>query len=233
MGHARKFGPIGTGTRDRESYLSGVEGMMFGDSPDEGYLRGQRYSHASLGITFEFPDGFNIENKPEAVLGARSSDGAAVRFDGDDVASNRSLTEYIASGWVEGLDVSTVQAETINGLEAARAKAFAGRWDFDIVVIRANGAVYRILTALPSGSKELDALASQVRGSFRILSKGEQENLKPLKIRLVRARAGDTIAKMAAKMPDVDDSQALFEALNGLESDNALVAGQRYKIVTQ
>ncbi|MEM8541603.1 MAG: M48 family metalloprotease [Pseudomonadota bacterium] len=233
IGHARKFGPKGTGVRDRESYLSGIDGMMFGDSAAEGFVRGQRYSHANLGITFEFPAGFSIENKPEAVLGARSSDGAAVRFDGDDVSPDQSLTEYIASGWVEGLDVSTVQADIVNGLEAARAKANAGRWDFDIVAIRANNAVYRILTALPAGSQELDSLAEQIRGSFRTLNASERSNLKPLQVRVVRAAANDTIASMAAKMTDVDDPAALFMVLNGLKSGDALIVGQQYKIVTQ
>ncbi len=233
IGHARKFGPIGTGIRDRESYLSGIDGMLFGDNADEGYVRGQRYSHANLGITFEFPDGFSIENKPEAVLGARSTDGAAVRFDGDDVAPNQNLTEYLTSGWVEGLDVSTVQSDTVNGLPAARAKAYAGRWDFDIVVIRANGAVYRILTALPSGSDDLDAVAAQIRSSFRTLNASETQNLKPLKVRIIRASERDTVAQMAARMPDVADAAALFKALNGLRDGDTLVAGQRYKIVTQ
>ncbi|MEM9574653.1 MAG: metalloprotease, partial [Pseudomonadota bacterium] len=223
----------GTGVRDRESYLSGIDGMMFGDSAAEGFVRGQRYSHANLGITFEFPAGFSIENKPEAVLGARSSDGAAVRFDGDDVPPNQSLTEYIASGWVEGLDVSTVQADVVNGLEAARAKANAGRWDFDIVAIRANNAVYRILTALPAGSQELDSLAAQIRGSFRTLNASERSNLKPLQVRVVRAAASDTIERMAAKMTDVDDPAALFMVLNGLKSGDALIVGQQYKIVIQ
>lgn len=233
IGHARKFGPLGTGVRDRESYLAGIDGMLFGDTPDEGYVRGQRYSHANLGITFEFPAGFDIENKPEAVLAARASDGAAVRFDGDDVAARQSLTEYLTSGWVEGLDASSVQADVVNGLPAARAKAYAGRWDFDIVVVRANGAVYRILTALPSGSQELDTVAAQIRSSFRTLSDSEKSNLKPLQVRIIQASARDSVAQMAAKMPDVDNAAALFRALNGLEVGERLVAGQRYKIVTQ
>ena len=233
IGHARKFGPKGTGVRDRESYLSGIDGMMFGDSAAEGFVRGQRYSHSNLGITFEFPAGFSIENKPEAVLGARSSDGAAVRFDGDDVPPDQSLTDYIASGWVEGLDVSTIRTDTVNGLEAARAKANAGRWDFDIVAIRANNAVYRILTALPAGSQELDSLAAQIRGSFRTLNASERSNLKPLQVRVVRAAASDTIERMASRMTDVEDPAALFIVLNGLKSGDALIVGQQYKIVTQ
>ncbi len=232
IGHARKFGPVGIGVRDRENYLSGIDGMLFGDSTDEGYVRGQRYSHVNLGITFEFPAGFDIENNPEAVLAARPSDGAAVRFDGDDVAPAQDLTEYLLSGWIEGLDTGSVQAIKINGLDAARAQASAGRWDFDITVVRANDAVYRILTALPTGSIDLEQLATQVRNSFRLLSAAEKRNLKPLRVRLVKAAAGDTSAKLAARMNDVPDPLALFIALNGLESGESLVTGQHYKIIT-
>jgi predicted Zn-dependent protease len=233
VGHARKFGGRGTGTRDRESYMRGVNGMLFGDSADEGYVRSQRYSHVGLGITFEFPNGFDIENRPEAVLGGRQSDGAAIRFDGDDLPQNASLTEYIASGWVEGLDVSSVRAASINGLEAATAKASVGRWDFDVTVVRANGSVYRILTAAPSGSSELTSLANKVRSSFRVLSKAEKAELKPLRIRILKAEAGDTVASMAARMRDVSNAQTLFRVLNGVPEGQEPEAGKLYKIVTQ
>ncbi len=233
VGHARKFGGRGTGARDRESYMRGLNGMMFGDNADEGYVRAQRYSHVKLGITFEFPEGFDIENRPEAVLGGRSADGAAIRFDGDEVAKTTSLTEYIASGWVEGLDVSSVRAASINGLEAATAKASVGRWDFDVTVVRANGAVYRILTAAPAGSPELSVLAGKVRSSFRLLSASEKADLKPLRIRILKAEAGDSVATMAAKMRDVTSAQTLFRVLNGVSEGQALEPGTLYKVVTQ
>lgn len=233
VGHARKFGGQGTGSRDRESYMRGINGMLFGDNADEGYVRAQRYSHVALGITFEFPEGFDIENRPEAVLGGRSTDGAAIRFDGDDVVKTTSLTEYIASGWVEGLDVSSVRAASINGLEAATAKASVGRWDFDVTVVRANDSVYRILTAAPAGSPDLSALAGKVRASFRLLTASEKADLKPLRIRILKAEAGDTVASMSSRMRDVSSAQTLFRVLNGVAEGEQPVAGEFYKIVTQ
>lgn len=233
VGHARKFGGRGVGARDRESYLAGLDGMLYGDNADEGYVRGQRYAHVKLGITFDFPAGFGIENRTEAVLGGRSSDGAAVRFDGDNVPPNRDLVEYIASGWVEGLDVSSIRPIRINGLDAAIAKASVGRWDFDVTAVRANGQVYRILTAVPVGANDLDQIAGKVRNSFRLLSDAEKRGLNPLRVRVVKARSSDTISSLAARMPDVENPTALFRILNGLKVGEGLTAGQQYKVIAQ
>ena len=44
--HARAFGPPGTGTRDRDMYLKGISGLLYGDSPNEGYVRGPDFPAA-------------------------------------------------------------------------------------------------------------------------------------------------------------------------------------------
>ena len=225
VGHARKFGGRGQGERDRDAYLAGIDGMLFGDSPEEGYVRGQSYSHAALGITFTFPQGFEIDNRAEAVLGSRETDNAAVRFDGADVPASQPLATYIASGWVEGLDPTSIRMTTVNGLQAA------DQWDFDITVIRAGGSVYRLLTAMPRGSVQLGQLAQEVRGSFRRLSSAEKRALKPLTLQVVKAGPGQTEQSLATRMRGVSRPRELFRVLNGLEGNQTVVTGQSYKIV--
>nr|WP_246273074.1 M48 family metalloprotease [Oricola thermophila] len=233
VGHARKFGEPGKGERDREGYLAGIDGMLFGDSAEEGYVRGQRYAHPGLGITLEFPDGFEIDNRAEAVLGARDTDSAAIRFDGVDVPPGRSLSDYVASGWVEGLDTRSIRAFTVNGMAAVSARATADEWDFDITVIRAGKSVYRILTALPRGAPGLEALAASVRNSFRYLSESERRALKPLKIRIVKAQPGESARTMAARMQGVSRPLELFLILNGMKPGQAIEPGRSYKVVTE
>ncbi len=233
VGHARKFGARGVGDRDRETYLSGIDGILFGDSPDEGYVRGQTYAHVGLGIAFDFPTGFQIENRPEAVLGARARDGAGIRFDGADVPRGQSMTAYLRSGWVEGLLPETVRPIRINGLEAAVAQASVGRWTFDVTVVRVRGSVYRILVAVPIGSPALVSLASESRNSFRQLSEQEKAALTPLRIRVVRAAAGDTVRSLSSGMQGATDLPGFFRVLNGMTPNEALVPGQLYKTVTQ
>lgn len=233
IGHARKFGPRGSGTRDQAAYLAGLDGMLFGDNADEGYLRGQTYAHPNLGIALEFPEGFQIENRPEAVLAARARDGAGVRFDGVDVPARQSLTDYVRSGWVEGLDPSSVRAIQLNGLDAATGRALVGRWEFDITVVRAGRQVYRILVAVPAGSTALGPLAEQTRSMFRSLSRREIAQLQPLRIRIVQARPGDTVESLSRKMEGSSDKAGFFRVLNGLEPDELIVPGQVYKTVAQ
>ncbi|MEM1377337.1 MAG: M48 family metalloprotease [Pseudomonadota bacterium] len=232
LGHARKYGAPGSGDADRESYLLGLDGMLFGDSPNEGYVRDQTYAHVGLGIALDFPPGFQVENRPEAVLGARP-DGAAIRFDGADVPANQPLATYLASGWVEGLDASTVRATRINGLDAATARALVGRWAFDITVFRVGSEVYRILTAVPAPGSELEALANEVRSTFRALSEAESASFQPLRVRIVRADEGETVEQLARRMNSFGDSEGAFRIFNGMNRADRVVPGQLYKIVSQ
>ena len=207
--------------------------MLFGDSEKEGFVRGQRYSHAGLGITFTFPDGFDIDNRTEAVLGARASDNAAIRFDGVDVPAGTSLSSYVASGWVEGLDTNTIRALTVNGMSAVSARATADQWDFDITVIRAGKSVYRILTAMPRGAPELEALAATVRNSFRRLSAEERSSLKPLTLRVVEAQSGESARTLAARMQGVSRPLELFLILNGMKPGESIEPGRSYKVISE
>ena len=79
--HARQFGAPGIGQRDRDSFLAGIDGLLFGDTPDEGYVRGNTFLHPKLGISFSVPHGFVIDNTAAAVTATGPGD-MAIRFDG-------------------------------------------------------------------------------------------------------------------------------------------------------
>ncbi|TIM04045.1 MAG: metalloprotease, partial [Mesorhizobium sp.] len=79
--HARQFGAPGVGTRDRDSFLAGIDGLLYGDTPEEGYVRGETFLHPGLGVSFTVPDGFIIDNSAAAVTATGPGD-IAIRFDG-------------------------------------------------------------------------------------------------------------------------------------------------------
>src|SRR5262249_41916997 len=157
------------------------------------------FLHPRLGVSFSVPAGFVIDNSAAAVT-ATGPGNIAVRFDGVAIDENLSLTDYLKSGWVVGLEKSSVLAETINGNEAAIARAEAEDWRFDITVIRAGGQVYRLLTAAPQQSQQLDDVAQYVGTSFKVLSASEKAALKPLRLKVVTVQPGQTIGTLAAAM---------------------------------
>ncbi|MBK5565061.1 M48 family metalloprotease [Ensifer sp. SSB1] len=231
--HARAFGPEGTsGDRGRDYYLAGIDGLLYGDSPQEGYVRGQTFLHGQLGIRFDVPTGFQIDNKAEAVLATGPGD-IAVRFDGVADTGGRSLTDYIASGWVTGLQPDTIRPISVNGLEAATARASADRWDFDVTVIRIDSRIYRFLTAVPKGSNALEPTANQLRSSFRRMTQGEAQSLKPLRIRVVTVRPGETIATLSARMMGTDRKLDLFRVINAMQVTSTVKPGDKVKIVSE
>jgi predicted Zn-dependent protease len=59
----------------------------------------------------------------------------------------------------------------------------------------------------------------------------EVARLHPLRIDVVAVKGGQGVADLAARMEGTERSLDLFRLLNGLAPGDALVAGQRVKIV--
>lgn len=231
--HARAFGQEGqVGDKGRDWFLTGIDGLLYGDSPQEGYVRGNTFLHGNLGIRFDVPEGFQIDNKVEAVLATGPGD-MAIRFDGVADPKQTSLPNYLTSGWVAGLLPDTVREIQVNGLPAATARASADKWDFDVTVIRVGDQIFRFLTAVPKGSAQLETVANLLRSSFRKMTPTEISALKPLRVRVVTVKPGETVASLAARMMGTDRKLELFRVLNALSTTAAIEPGQRVKIISE
>lgn len=229
---AREFGAPGVGEVDRDRYLAGIEGVIFGDDPSQGYVRDRTFIHPSLGVGFSVPDGFVIDNTSDAVL-ATGADGTALRFDAVALVKGADLGQYLASGWVNGLDEGSIKRFSVNGLPAASANAKAKGWEFRIAIVQAmSGATYRFIFANQSATRGLEQAASLTVSSFRQLDQRALAKLKPLRIGIVTARSGDTIDTLARRMRGVDRPRELFQALNNFDANTRIAPGTKVKIVT-
>lgn len=229
---ARQFGAPGIGEKDRSQYLRQIDGMLYGDDPLEGYIRGRSFLHKGLGIGFTVPNGYVLENSPEAVL-ASNGDGTAMRFDGADLTDFPSLRDYMTSGWINGLLTESVRETTVNGLPAVVGAAITQGWSFRIAVVRLGQTGYRFIFANRNPSDNFETSYKSTLDSFRQLTPTEIARLHSLRIHVVSTNAGDTLAKLARGMTGVDPSRRLsfFKVLNGLESDNMLVPGMSVKLI--
>lgn len=227
---ARQIGAPGIGEDGRAKYLASIDGMAFGDDPMDGVIQGRRYLHPRLGFSFQAPEGFVLENSSQAVLGVADGGAEALRLDSVTAPANKTLTEYLTSGWIDGLLTSTIQTTDINGLPAVLANARASEWNFRVAVIAFRGDVYRIIFAIKSLTPEADARFSASVATFHPLSEQEALQVQPLHLRLAVAGASDTAETMAARMAIQDRPLEHFLLLNGLENP-ALKAGENYKII--
>ena len=65
---------------ERNAYLQHIDGMLYGDDPAQGFVRGREFAHPFLRIRFEAPVGFQVLNGASAVIAAGPG-GATIRFD--------------------------------------------------------------------------------------------------------------------------------------------------------
>ena len=231
--NARQYTAPGSGDRDREAYLTSVDGLIYGEDPSEGFARGRRFLHPKLGFTFLAPQGFTLDNTAQAILGVKEGGGQAMRLDVVRVPTEQKLSEYLTSGWIEGIEPNSVENLGVNGFTAATAIAKGDQWSFRIYAVRFSNDVYRFIFASKRLTPDIDKTFHDAVVSFRRMSLAETSSAKPLRIRVVTVGEDDTVEKIAARMAIHDRPAERFRILNGLTATDKVKPGDQVKIVTE
>ncbi|HEY0329571.1 MAG TPA: M48 family metalloprotease [Rhodopseudomonas sp.] len=229
--NARQYSSPDGGERDRESYLATIDGMVYGEDPSEGFVRGRRFLHPKLGFTFTAPEAFTLDNTAQAVIGVREGGNQAMRFDVVRVASEQTLADYLNSGWMENVEKASTEEMTINGLPAAAATAHGDQWQFRVYALRFGSDVYRFIFAAKQKTTESERNARETVGSFRRLTLEEIQAARPLRIKIITAQPGDTVESLSHRMSGVDKPVERFRVLNGLDAHAEVKVRDRVKIV--
>jgi predicted Zn-dependent protease len=233
QGNARQFAGSGAGERDKQNYLAGIDGLVYGEDPSEGFVRGRRFLHPKLGFTFVAPEGFSLDNTAQAVLGVRDGGGQALRVDVVRVPAEQTLADYLNSGWIENIDPKSVEDVIINGLPAATATAKGDQWSFRLYAVRFGSDVYRFIFASKRTTAEIDRAFRESVNTFRRMTLTESEAAKPLHLKIATVERGDTVEKLAAMMATTDRPVERFRVLNGLGPNDRVNPGDLVKIVME
>jgi predicted Zn-dependent protease len=230
---ARHLNATGSGERDKAAYLASIDGMVYGEDPIDGFVRGRRFLHPKLGFTFMAPDGFVLDNTAQAVLGMKDGAAQALRLDVVKVPAEQSLIEYLNSGWIENIEDGSVEELSINGFPAATATAKGDQWAFRLYVIRFGSEVYRFIFAAKARTAETDRSFREAVQTFRRLSLREIQSAKPLRLKVVKVQPGDTLESLASRMALIDRQIDRFRVLNGLEPGDRPRPGDFVKIIVE
>lgn len=218
------------------TYLSEVDGLLYGDDPAQGFVLARRFLHPILRIAFEAPPGFTLTNSPSAV-GISGPGGVRGEFGGGTMPRG-GITGYadaLARAVVGNAAVTVEQAveSRVNGMPAAllrlRLRGREGAATLSVAAYDVGGGqAYHFLTISPPDRR--DAALGALFGSFRPLSAAEAERLRPRVIRTITAGPGTTVDALARAMAD-EHGRALFLLLNGWERERPIRPGERVKLV--
>jgi predicted Zn-dependent protease len=238
IAEAKATTPVVNPRTERDSYLDHIDGILYGDDPKQGIIRGRSFSHPDLRLAFTAPEGFQLSNGSDAVQGLGPNKTALI-FDGGQASNIPAMTDYISNVWAKNVRLQSLDSMTINGMEAATATA-AGKTQqgpafLRLVAIRYDAnTIYRFIFLSPAqNAAAADQGFRQAAQSFRKLSASEAAAIKPLRVHVVTVKPGDTVSSLAKQMAFDDYQEQRFRVLNGLSADQNLVAGQRVKLIVE
>ncbi|TCS63665.1 M48 family metalloprotease [Varunaivibrio sulfuroxidans] len=231
----------GKGIHHEAAYLKAITGIVFGDDPAQGIVLNRRFMHPELKIAFTLPEGFHADNTPSNLV-ARNDAGARIVFDmapRDDVAKAPSLGDYVVRVWGGGLNASSLQRITVNGMAGAtamgRVRTQSGVRDVRLVAIRERpGRVYRFLFLTPPAlTGRLATALKRTTYSFARLSADEAARIHPRTIQIRTVRPGDSVQSLARAMAVDNFKEAWFDVLNGVRRDQDLAVGMKVKVIAE
>ncbi|TCD05230.1 LysM peptidoglycan-binding domain-containing protein [Erythrobacteraceae bacterium CFH 75059] len=226
----------GTAT-NRDTFLTRINGLRYGDDPAQGLIEGNDFIHPELRLAFTVPQGYTMINSTRAVTVQGQGGQAQFSF----AAYNGNLDSYVQSvfqalgGQQQRLAPQTIQRTTVNGIPAAvgTARVNSGNQQVDVVVFAyefARDRAYHFAAITPAGRA---AVFNPMFQSVRRITAQQAAQVVPRRLEVVQVRAGDTVQSLSRRMAFDNAQEVRFRVLNGLTSTDQLQVGQRVKIVVR
>ncbi|MBV7267297.1 M48 family metalloprotease [Erythrobacter ani] len=222
---------------NRDTFLSRIDGMIYGDDPAQGVVEGRRFIHPDLRLTFTAPQGFYMINGTRAVTVQGQSGQAQLTL----APYNGDLDSYVRQqfrtlgGENNNLAPATLERTTINGLPAAYglARVNNGNSQVDVAVFAyefSNNQAFHFQAITPAGRT---ATFTPMFQSMRRITQAEANAVIPRRIDVVTVQRGDTVSSLSRRMAYETGQEARFRVLNALGSNESLQAGQKVKLVVK
>lgn len=221
------------GMTNRDAFLAGINGLTYGDDPAQGIVDGSKFTHPSLRLAFQAPNGFYLVNGTRSVsISGQSGKGefSSAQYNGD-------LSAYINTVFAglseQQMRPDSIQTTTVNGIKAAygATRATSGNSQVDVIVFAYEWGpqqAFHFATISQAGqATQFNAMFQ----SIRRINATEASAVRPRKLSVVTVKSGETVQTMASRMAYTDKALERFLVLNGLTTTSKLSVGQKVKIV--
>ena len=224
---------------DHDGFTSRLDRLVYGDNPEQGIIRAGTFLHAGLRFAVDFPSVWDVTNGSTQVVAKEPGGEGPLMLLGEiERPAGRDLEDIaLRSMQNAGFRARSGGQTTINSLQA-----FVGTYDGTMknlgrVAMRAahiqlGRTVFLLAGIAPAAS--FDTVESQFMrtiDSFRPLTRGEAEEIRPNRIGLYTARTGDTWQAIAERSGKGIVKATTLAIMNGRSAAEQPRAGERLKIV--
>lgn len=222
---------------DADAFMPRLARLVYGDNPREGFEQDGRFIHPDLRFQFDVPPGWQVENTKSAVFISEPRGGAVVQLSMVPPQAGGSPAEIGRTmGNQQGHQLVSGREERINGKPAFaglyRVQSDSGILGVTAAFISHGGNVYQLAGLAPESafSGYRRQMETSLR-SFRELTDSRLLSVQPDRMKLVRARRGDTLRRLAGSSAQGRIKIEDLARLNRLQPDQALAANTWVKLV--
>jgi predicted Zn-dependent protease len=226
-------------TVDRDGYLNRIDGIVFGENPEDGIVRGSLFLHPDMRLAVEFPDGWDIANTDTEVVAQEPGNKVFMVLKTVRGPSTSRSLEQAGLAHMKGAGYKPVDGAltTINGLEAYVATYQGNASGLGKAMSRAAHIAHGRSTYFLGGiaspeifPKVLNEFNKAI-ASFRGLDRDEADNIRPNVVDLYIARDGDTWQSIAQRAGRGLVKASTLAIMNDHAVDDQPKLGERLKIV--
>jgi len=235
VGLADALKTSGTSYVGKEVFLEQLDGVVFGDSPREGITRGNNFYHEDLGFSFNFPQEWNMANRPDRLLITAPGGEAMLQLSAEDLNKRISPRQFM----IERLglnNLSNDSALNIHGNEAhtgtSTINTSFGQRLARLTVIYFNNRAFILagITKDPQAIARYDTVFLDSMKSFHALTPNERILARPLRLKITEV-VDTSFATLAEQSPLKQYAVEQLRLLNALYPDGEPEPGSLIKIV--
>jgi predicted Zn-dependent protease len=225
--------------RNRDEFLQRIDGIVVGDNPQDGIVRGNRFLHPVMRFAFEFPEGWDVQNSQSQVAAKDADQPHIMLFQMVDRPQGRNAAEVASRAMMSaGFKQLEGQSMRLNGLDA-----YVGLYQGEIngvgrVVMRAAHIIHGRQAYVFAGYApeaafgRIDKQVSESIQTFRELSEREAASIRPNRLDFYTVRSGDTWQSIASRGGNLVRATELA-IMNHHAVNEQPEPGRRIKIVVE
>ncbi len=217
------------GIVNEDQYLQYIKGMTYGDDPRQGYFEGTHFYHPQMKFQLSFPDGWKVQNTPQAVASLSPNQDAMIQLGLAGKASPQQAAQQFLSQ--QGVQAGQTSTSSINGLPAAssyfQAQTEQGTIAGIVSFISYGGTTFGLMGYTTGNKLETyDRLFRNTIGSFSELRDQSKLNVSPARVELVKLNSQMTLEQFNSRYPSSISLQELA-IINEIEDPSTPLPGGR------
>lgn len=215
-----------------DPYVRALDGLVYGDDPQQGFFEGDHFFHPQMAFQMDFPAGWKHQNTRQSVMAATADQRSAMQLT---VVATENLApaQYVQQLQAQGKITSAEgRNETIDGRAAWVGRVGVqddqgrtGTLAFAMIA-QSQGRAFQVL-GQGAEQEVLDAARS-----FRRLTDAGRLAASPAHVRIVPAPRNGTFATLMSSLGTQGASIAQLAILNGVDESESVVKGELLKTVT-